>query len=350
MNYTESSFTHHKCLVNCESCNDARTTWKQLQSTADDREIAINMHLYSLVCLLRYSLRILWAAASAFFVCRSTTFLIPRIFFCAFFYLLSSLSLTRRAVNCRKMLLLRARYTQEYRIRQHILFPFELGNCSSSRSHSLSLLWSVRIDGKNQKCWTETNTQSRSKCSLFDLPTRFHLSHLILFFSLSLSHRRENPGWFGWLSWAQCLDHSSTCQHCTCVDVLLLLLLQPACFFLLFSHTHTRNTKFFALRRFRDCQILYPILTAINDKRYDAAIKPSRLHITVAIKTMILSTTSIFPYDSYSTPGSVFFPTHIQIQHSELRGVQAYKCVHEMGTVYFLVERTRPKNVICTRP
>lgn len=41
-------------------------------------------------------------------------------------------------------------------------------------------------------------------------------------------------------------------------------------------------------------KILYPILTAINDKRYDAAIKPSRLHITVAIKTMILSTTSIF--------------------------------------------------------
>lgn len=47
MNYTESSFTHHKCLVNCD-CNDARTTWKQLQSTfADDREIAINMHLFA---------------------------------------------------------------------------------------------------------------------------------------------------------------------------------------------------------------------------------------------------------------------------------------------------------------
>lgn len=44
--YTESSFTHHKCLVNCD-CNDARTTWKQLQSTADDREIAINMHLFA---------------------------------------------------------------------------------------------------------------------------------------------------------------------------------------------------------------------------------------------------------------------------------------------------------------
>lgn len=39
-------------------------------------------------------------------------------------------------------------------------------------------------------------------------------------------------------------------------------------------------------------QILCPILTAINDKCYDT-IKPSRLHITAAIKAMILSTTSI---------------------------------------------------------
>lgn len=39
-------------------------------------------------------------------------------------------------------------------------------------------------------------------------------------------------------------------------------------------------------------QILCPILTAINDKCYDT-IKPSRLHITAAIKVMILSTTSI---------------------------------------------------------
>lgn len=42
----QSCFTHHKCLVNCD-CNDARTTWKQLQSTTDDREIAINMHLFA---------------------------------------------------------------------------------------------------------------------------------------------------------------------------------------------------------------------------------------------------------------------------------------------------------------
>lgn len=39
-------------------------------------------------------------------------------------------------------------------------------------------------------------------------------------------------------------------------------------------------------------QIWCPILTAINDKCYDT-IKPSRLHITAAIKAMILSTTSI---------------------------------------------------------
>lgn len=39
-------------------------------------------------------------------------------------------------------------------------------------------------------------------------------------------------------------------------------------------------------------QILCPILAAINDKCYDT-IKPSRLHITAAIKAMILSTTSI---------------------------------------------------------
>lgn len=58
------------------------------------------------------------------------------------------------------------------------------------------------------------------------------------------------------------------------------------------SHTLTHTPRFSS--HFSDCQILYPILTAINDKRYDAAIKPSRLHITVAIKTMILSTTSIF--------------------------------------------------------
>lgn len=60
------------------------------------------------------------------------------------------------------------------------------------------------------------------------------------------------------------------------------------------AHIRTTHPRTGFSSHFSDCQILYPILTAINDKRYDAAIKPSRLHITVAIKTMILSTTSIF--------------------------------------------------------
>lgn len=75
----ESSFTHHKCLVNCD-CNDARTTWKQLQSTADDREMAINMHLFA--CAPLYSIRTLLPCSFRFCSSSSSsssTFLILRI-------------------------------------------------------------------------------------------------------------------------------------------------------------------------------------------------------------------------------------------------------------------------------
>ena len=44
-------------------------------------------------------------------------------------------------------------------------------------------------------------------------------------------------------------------------------------------------------------QISCPILAAINDKRYDT-IKPSRLHITAAIKTDFESTRPFFEYSS----------------------------------------------------
>lgn len=91
----------------------------------------------------------------------------------------------------------------------------------------------------------------------------FPSSSIVLFF-------RSSPFWFRF-SLSHSLRHTDA-QHTL------------AC-----EHTRTGFSS-----RFGDCQILYPILTAINDKRYDAAIKPSRLHITVAIKTMILSTTSIF--------------------------------------------------------
>lgn len=108
-----------------------------------------------------------------------------------------------------------------------------------------------------------------------------------------------------------------------------------------FTHPriHTYTLRFSS--HFSDCQILYPILTAINDKRYDAAIKPSRLHITVAIKTMILSTTSIFivvivvvvVYDSYSSVVAGCFSTipllywHCSRYCTESHTSVAYLCV-----------------------
>lgn len=141
--------------------------------------------------------------------------------------------------------------------------------------------WSVRIKTiENQMLWKrERPTQPceqtpKERSNALDLPTRFHLSHLILFFSLSYSIARMFLLFIDLVRILVSIPHYTVRLH--------------NFFFLSVAYSHKFSS------RFSDCQILYPILTAINDKRYDAAIKPSRLHITVAIKTMILSTTSIF--------------------------------------------------------
>lgn len=134
-----------------------------------------------------------------------------------------------------------------------------------------------------------------------------HLQELILVFVFSFDFVHASHRFFVLPSLATFL----TALYMRCFSVFFVRCPLFPCdlVFLSFQHANTRihsHTPRFS-SHFSDCQILYPILTAINDKRYDAAIKPSRLHITVAIKTMILSTTSIFivvcvcVHDSYSS-------------------------------------------------
>lgn len=256
---TQSSFTHHKCLVNCD-CNDARTTWKQLQSTTDDREIAINMHLFAYAVIRSPN------ASGIEVVFRSfPLFLSLTIFeFCIrSFFIFSAL----KCKQCQKMCGVFVHPTQ-YRIHRRNLFTLRTAVVLCLEACA-SMPWKIQF-------WATKHTH-----------TIAHRDDSNARFTYSFSLITSNP--------------FLLCQFSTrkrmCVVRLVLQLnvfaLPPFVHaFDVFSHKFSSH--------FSDCQILYPILAAINDKRYDAAIKPSRLHITVAIKTMILSTTSISVPDSYS--------------------------------------------------
>lgn len=128
------------------------------------------------------------------------------------------------------------------------------------------------VEARKTNTTMRTNTERTFKCSRFTYSFSLITSNPFL---LSVIFYRQNVLTLHRLGPYSCVDptlHRALTQF----------------FFLSVAYSHKFSS------RFSDCQILYPILTAINDKRYDAAIKPSRLHITVAIKTMILSTTSIF--------------------------------------------------------
>lgn len=70
----------------------------------------------------------------------------------------------------------------QYRIHQHILFIWRIVVvcCDSKRAHRCH--GKSNAEQKNTHSYIQTQTEATQ---MLDLPTRFHLSHLILFFSVS---------------------------------------------------------------------------------------------------------------------------------------------------------------------